>query len=141
MPVCRDMPKEVCTVYHPKAELLFPHYLIPELRNLRGPGWTQLVDRVLAVDEAHPVNLAFMLMMVELGSCLQCHSESYKFLQGCLVCSARTVRCYKGTDDELVALFEQALSRIEQELPAIAHLFTEMVPDAVSPWPEAISLE
>lgn len=135
------MPKEVCTVYYPKAELLFPNYLIPELRELRGPGWAQLVDRVLAVDEAHPVSLAFMLMMVELGSCLQCHSESYKFLQGCKICSARTVRCYKGTDEELVALFEQALARIEQELPTVAHLFAASAPAVDSQWQEAIALE
>ncbi len=128
-------------MYHPKAELLFPSYLIPELRELRGPSWTQLVDRVLAVDEAHPFNLAFMLMMVELGSCLQCHSESYKFLQGCKICSARTVRCYKGTDEDLLELFEQALSRIERELPTIAHLFPDVAPEAVPELQEVIVLE
>ncbi len=110
-------------MHHPQAELLFPTYLIPTLRTLRGPTWTQLVDRVLAVDEDHPLSLAFMLMLVELGDCMPCHSESYKFLQGCKICSARTIRCYKGSDEELLDLFEQALCRIERDLPTITHLF------------------
>ena len=36
---------------HSKAELLFPAHLIPNLRDLRGPEWRELVDRVAALRE------------------------------------------------------------------------------------------
>lgn len=108
-------------MYHEKTELLFPAYLIGELRDLRGPRWAELVDRVTAVEETHPDCLAFMLMMVELSVCLRCNSENYKFLQGCRICSGRTVRCFKGSDEELILRFEQALDRINRELPLLLH--------------------
>lgn len=81
------------------------------------------MDRVSAVEEAHPDSLAFILMMIELGSCLPCNSKSYKFLQGCQVCSDRTIRCFKGSDDDLVSLFEKSLKRINEELPAYSYSF------------------
>lgn len=119
-------------MYYPAAELLFPHHLIKELRELRGPEWARLVDRVTAADEVHPDSLAFLLMMIELGNCLPCNSQSYKFLQGCMVCSARTVRCFKGTDQDLIHLFEESRGRIQQELPVLSGLFA-----AVHPYTEA----
>ena len=36
---------------YPKAELLFPPRLIPVLKNLRGPEWAALVDRVMQLPE------------------------------------------------------------------------------------------
>ena len=110
-------------MHHPTAELLFPHSLIPSLRDLRGPVWARLVDRVMAVEEAHPESLAFILMMIDLGGCLPCNSKSYKFLQGCQVCSARTIRCFKGTDEDLEMLFEKSLRRIKETLPAYSYYF------------------
>ncbi len=110
-------------MHYPTAELLFPHSLIPSLRDLRGPVWTRLVDRVIAVDEAHPDSLAFILMMIDLGACLPCNSKSYKFLQGCQICSARTIRCFKGSDEDLVQLFELSLRRIKEKLPAYSGYF------------------
>ncbi len=110
-------------MHDPTAELLFPHSLIPSLRNLRGPVWARLVDRVVAVEEAHPESLAFILMMIDLGSCLPCNSKSYKFLQGCRICSARTIRCFKGSDEDLAELFETSLQRIKEKLPAYSCYF------------------
>ncbi len=110
-------------MHNPTAEILFPHSLIASLRDLRGPVWARLVDRATAVEESHPESLAFILMMIDLGECLPCNSKSYKFLQGCKVCSARTVRCFKGSDEELVALFEASLQRIKEKLPAYTCFF------------------
>ncbi len=110
-------------MHNPKAEILFPHSLIPTLRDLRGPVWARLVDRATAVEESHPDSLAFILMMIELGGCLPCNSKSYKFLEGCQVCSARTVRCFKGSDEELVCLFEASLKHVKEKLPAYTYFF------------------
>lgn len=110
-------------MHHDEAEILFPHSLIPSLRDLRGPVWASLVDRTLEVEEAHPFSLAFIMMMIELGGCLPCNSRSYKFLQGCQVCSARTIRCYKGSDEDLVSLFEDSLREVNRKLPALYFQF------------------
>ncbi len=115
-------------MYHPTADLLFPHGLIGELRDLRGPAWADLVDHVLSLDEADPDSLAFLLMMVELGECLKCSSESYKFMQGCAVCGSRMIRCFKGSDEDLLLRFEQARRRIQEEYPTVAPLYPPSPP-------------
>ena len=50
----------------PKAEILFPPKLIPQLRDLRGDEWRQLIDRVAKLPETHPDSMAFSLLMIRL---------------------------------------------------------------------------
>ncbi len=90
-------------------ELLFPHYVIPSLKKLRGPKWRDLVERVLALPETHEETLAFMLMMIRLNGCMACETDSYRAMKGCAACALQTLRRYKGDDDELLEFFEQAL--------------------------------
>jgi len=92
----------------PKTELIFPAYLISSLRDLRGEKWRRLVERVSRLPETHPESLAFILMMVELDGCMRCNSTSYKFLRGCAACAAQTVQAFKGTDEDLMEMYEQA---------------------------------
>ncbi|RME62377.1 MAG: hypothetical protein D6790_06390 [Caldilineae bacterium] len=101
-----------------KAELLFPAHLIPILRDLRGEEWQQLVDRVAALPDTHPDSLAFVLMMVRLGDCMKCHSNYYKFLRGCALCSIQTIQSFKGTDADLLRLYRKAQDEIEQYIGA-----------------------
>jgi hypothetical protein len=89
--------------FHPRTELLFPPRLIPDLRNLRDEKWRDLVDRVSPSDK-----LAFCLMMIRLNACMGCVSGSYRFMRGCELCSQQTVARYQGTDEELIAMHEQA---------------------------------
>lgn len=95
-------------ILHAKAELLFPAHLIPSLRDLREDGWRQLVDRVAALPETHPDSLAFVLMMIELDGCLKCNSNNYKFLRGCYLCATQTVQSFKGSDQELLEMYQRA---------------------------------
>ena len=74
-----------------KAELFFPAYLIPSLRDLRGDSWRELVDRVSMLSDTHPDSLAFVLMMINLGDCMKCHSNYYKFCG-----AARSARCRRS---------------------------------------------
>lgn len=90
-------------------ELLFPHHVIPTLKNLRGEKWQTLVERVVAVPQTHEDSIAFMLMMVRLNGCLACETDSYRAMRGCTACAQQTLRRFKGEDDELLDLFEQAL--------------------------------
>ncbi len=93
-------------------ELLFPHHVIPSLRKLRGPKWRTLVERVLGLPESHEETLAFMLMMIRLNGCMACETDSYRAMRGCAACALQTLRRYKGGDEELLDLYEQALSDI-----------------------------
>jgi hypothetical protein len=101
---------------YPKADLLFPPRMIASLRNLRGPEWAALVDRVTKVPETDPESLAFTLMMVRLDGCVKCHEGSFKYMRGCQVCAVQTVMQFKGTDDELLVLYQKARRDIDAYL-------------------------
>lgn len=94
-------------------ELLFPHHVIPALKKLRGPKWQALVERITLLTEYHDETLALMLMMVRLNGCLACETDSYRAMRGCLACAVQTLRRYKGSDDELVSAYEQALLEVQ----------------------------
>jgi hypothetical protein len=98
---------------NPRTELLFPPHLIPDLKDLRGNVWRELVERVASLPETHPDTLAFCLMMIRLNACLGCISGSYRFMRGCELCSQQTIARYQGTDEELVALFRKAKADLE----------------------------
>lgn len=95
-------------------ELLFPHYVIPALKKLRGARWQDLVERVLVLPEFHEEALAFMLMMVRLNGCVVCETDSYRAMRGCSACAIQTLRRYKGDDEALLAAYDQALHDIRQ---------------------------
>ncbi|MHB8626087.1 MAG: hypothetical protein ACYDBJ_04325 [Aggregatilineales bacterium] len=93
-------------------QLLFPHQIIPRLRNVRGTEWTTLVDRVMQVAEGHEESLAFVLMMIRLNGCLACETDSYRAMRGCDACAIQTLRRYKGSDGELLSAYRQALEDV-----------------------------
>jgi len=95
-----------------KNQLMFPHHVIPLLRDLRGPEWKTLVDDVLAVPEGNEQSLAFVLMMVRLNGCMACETDSFRAMRGCDACAIQTLRRYKGSDRELVRAFQSALEDV-----------------------------
>ena len=99
-----------------KGELFFPARLISTLRDLRGEQWRQLVDRVSKLPDTHPDTLAFVLMMIKLGPCMKCHSNNYRFLRGCALCSTQSIQSFKGTDTELIRLYHRSQAEIDQYL-------------------------
>jgi hypothetical protein len=99
-------------VYQKDAEVLFPARVIVSLRHLRGDRWQQLVERVLSLPESEPDVLAFNLMMIRLNGCLSCHADSYRALHGCTLCASQTVSRFRGTDDDLIQLWEVAQAEI-----------------------------
>ncbi|MCX7707331.1 MAG: hypothetical protein N2204_04920 [Anaerolineae bacterium] len=101
---------------YPKAELLFPPRLIGSLRNLRGPEWAALVDRVAKLPETDPDSLAFSLMMIRLDGCVKCHEGSFKYMRGCQLCATQTIMQFKGTDADLLALYRKARRDIDAYL-------------------------
>ena len=93
---------------YPKAELLFPPRLIASLRDLRGPEWAAQVERVAKLPETDAESLAFALMMIRLDGCVKCHEGSFKYMRGCQLCATQTVMQFKGTDADLLELYQKA---------------------------------
>ena len=93
---------------YPKAELLFPPRLTASLRNLRGPEWAELIDRVVKLPEMDLDSLAFSLMMIRLDGCVKCHEGSFKYMRGCQLCATQTVMQFKGADADLLAMYSKA---------------------------------
>jgi hypothetical protein len=94
--------------------VLFPHRVIPSLQKLRGPKWRELVTHVMTLPECHEETLAFMLMMIRINGCMGCETDSFRAMRGCTACTLQTLRRYKGTDDDLLRSYEEALRDIRQ---------------------------
>ena len=94
--------------------ILFPPEIIAELRDLRGEAWRALIDRMVSLPETHEEKLAFVLMMIRLNGCMECETDSYRAMRGCSACAQQTLRRYKGPDQELLNLFEQALADVRE---------------------------
>lgn len=97
-------------------ELLFPPYAIPKLREARGEKWQELVDQVLALPDDDPEALAFSLMMIRLDGCMSCETDSYRAMRGCIPCALQTLRRFKGTDEELIERYHQAVADVRAYL-------------------------
>jgi hypothetical protein len=94
-------------------EILFPPYAIPQLKEIRGDVWRELVERTTRLPEDHPECLAFSLMMIRLDGCLSCETDSYRAMRGCVACAQQTLRRFKGSDEELLQRFNKALSDVQ----------------------------
>lgn len=112
-------------------EIMFPYEIISALKSLRGDQWQALVERISTYSEYHEETLAFMLMMIRLNGCLLCETDSYRAMRGCLPCAVQTLRRYKGTDEELLALFDQALVDVQNfaRTHKHAHVLREKLAD------------
>jgi hypothetical protein len=97
-------------------QLLFPHHLIPQLRDVRGAEWSRLVDRVGQVSEEHEESLAFVLMMIRLSGCMACETDSYRAMRGCDACAIQVLRRFKGTDHDLLESYQQALDDVRKHI-------------------------
>lgn len=94
-------------------EILFPNYVIPMLRDMRGDLWRKLVDRVLELPEDHEEVLAFVMMMIRFNGCMECETDSYRAMRGCAMCATQTLRRFKGSDEELLKMYHKALDDIQ----------------------------
>ncbi len=117
---------------NPRTELLFPPHLIPDLKDLRGEEWRELVEQIASLPETQPEVLAFCLMMIRLNACLGCVSGSYRFMRGCELCAQQTIARFQGTDEELIALYYQAKEDLERH--AAGQI--DLIADAPEPEPE-----
>jgi hypothetical protein len=95
-------------LYQEDSELLFPARVVASLRHTRGNAWRVLVERVMQCQETDPDLLAFSLLMIRLDGCMTCHADSYRAMRGCTLCAQQTISRFRGTDEDLVNLWEAA---------------------------------
>ncbi len=102
-----------------EIDLLFPSRAIEPLRKLRGAEWESLVDNVNGLDAKDPSRVAFVLFMVRISGCVNCQSDSYRAMRGCVLCASNTIRRYKGSDQNLIDLFDEAKKDIIKYLKEV----------------------
>lgn len=95
-------------MYNEDTDVLFPPRVIPHLLDLRGDEWRNLVNQIKALKTLDTDRLAFVLMMIRLGGCSSCHADSYRAMRGCTQCAVQTIKRHRGSDPELIKLFEEA---------------------------------
>lgn len=89
-------------------DLLFPSRAIEYLQDLRGERWKNLVKSLVDLEPTSPDRIAFVLMMVRIGGCTSCQSDSFRAMRGCVVCSSTTIKRFKGNDQTLIELYKEA---------------------------------
>ena len=89
-------------------DMLFPSRAIEFLQDLRGEAWKNLVINLAEMDPTDPDRIAFVLLMVRIGGCASCQSDSFRAMRGCVLCSSTTIKRYKGNDQTLIELYNEA---------------------------------
>lgn len=101
-----------------RPELVFTHWAVRALKDLRGERWRALVERIAALDETHPDALAFALMIARLSNCTTCNASRYLERGGCAQCARMVLTTlHKESEDALLARFRAAQKDIAQVSP------------------------
>ncbi|MAT44400.1 MAG: hypothetical protein CL609_18865 [Anaerolineaceae bacterium] len=95
-------------MYNSENEVIFPAKAIPQLKGLRGPLWDNLVDEILTKDPESLEQLAFVMTVVRIVGCSGCNSDSFRAMRGCARCAQQGIKRFRGSDDDLVNLYEKA---------------------------------
>jgi hypothetical protein len=99
-------------MYNSDTELLFPSRIIPTLRNMRGPVWSEFIDQIESLDSKSPGYIAFVLMIVRLSGCIPCNADSFRAMRGCTQCARQTIRRIRGTDKDLMEQYSQIQNEV-----------------------------
>ncbi len=95
-------------------DLLFPSRAIEPLRKLRGEHWETLISSLLEMEPVSLERIAFVLFMVRISGCTTCQSDSFRAMRGCVLCSSTTIKRYKGNDQNLLDLYNEAKKEVSK---------------------------
>ena len=101
-------------MYNSDTELLFPTRVVASLTGQRADAWQALVEKVSGPEGTRLEQTAIVLMMVRLGGCVGCNADSFRAMKGCTACARQTIRRFRGGDQDLIELYQQAYREIEQ---------------------------
>jgi hypothetical protein len=96
-------------MYNPETEILFPSKAIGSLVTARGKIWQDLVRQVDELPVQSSEKTAFLLLMIKIGGCVTCNVDSFRAMRGCPACALLNIRRFKGSDDDLLRVYQQAL--------------------------------
>lgn len=99
-----------------KYDLVFPQRLIPSLLDQRGEAWQSLVKEIQNYNSTDAQKIAFVLMIVKLSGCTTCNSDALRALRGCAYCAKQSVTRYKGSDQNLITVYNLAHREVESYL-------------------------
>ena len=99
-----------------KTGFIFPPYIIPDLNSLRGENWQTLVKSIAREPKDSINTTAFTHMMVKINNCHTCNSDSFRAMNGCLICSTQSVSRFRGSDSDLIDLFQTSKVDVENYL-------------------------
>jgi len=99
-----------------ETDLLFPARVIPSLIETRGDIWQLLVKEIASAEPDSLEVMAFTLLMVQIGNCVFCNTDSYRAMHGCHQCARQALHRFRGTDEELVDMFTRAKSEVKEYL-------------------------
>jgi hypothetical protein len=97
---------------NPDTELLFPLRVVPLLAEIRGEAWQNFIMQMCSPQVSRVDQVTFVMMMVRLGGCVACNADSFRAMRGCTQCARQTIRRNRGSDQDLIRLFDQ----VRQEL-------------------------
>jgi hypothetical protein len=100
-------------------DLLFPSRAIEPLRKLRGERWENLINDLVELNPESLERIAFVLLMVRIGGCTTCQSDSFRAMRGCIMCSSNTIKRYKGDDQSLLELYNEAKKEIKRYIKEV----------------------
>ncbi len=100
-------------------DLLFPSRAIEPLHKLRGEQWESMIGSLIEMDEKSIERIAFVLFMVRLSGCTTCQSDSFRAMRGCVLCSSTTIKRYKGNDQNLIDLYNEAKKEVTDYMKEI----------------------
>ena len=96
-------------------EILFPHYAISALRDVRDGKWAQLIDQLEGKAQTSPEVLGLMSMMIKINGCLSCETDSFRAMRGCTPCARQCLRRCKDSDQELIGNFQAEVSAMRAQ--------------------------
>ena len=102
-----------------KSEIMFPSHLIPQLSEAGGKEWKKLIDHVAALEETDAERLALALLMIRLGGCLECETDSFRAMRGCAPCAQQTARRYRTQEKEMLKQYKAALKEVQEHLKTV----------------------
>ena len=103
-------------MYNPDTEVFFPLRVAPQLRGMRGEAWSNLIDLISSEQASLAEKGAFVLMMVRIGGCVNCNSDSFRAMRGCSQCAKLTVKRFRGQDNELIDQFRLIQKEVDTYL-------------------------
>ena len=101
------------------TDLVFPQRMIPMLLHQRGPAWQSLVEETTKLEATDLKSSAFVLLITRLANCTTCHMDTLRAMRGCAQCACQAVMRYRGSDQDLIALYAKAQDEIEQYVRAV----------------------